>query len=188
MMHETDWVIHKNGSYVFRTKVRYGFEGRPPSFSMTHTTERRPARGGRWSFYTAGIAGQETLRQFPNLAPLARWHIASTEGPLHYIANAVYWWEIATHRAPQSSGGPDPARAFSRTVVLGALPGELTEARVLDEGPPGRPRIVLRVRRVPPREHLATSVDVKKFLLGRLPHLLNVMKEDMQRAGVLVPR
>jgi len=30
-------------------------------------------------------------RLFPMLAPAIKWHLCSTDGPLHYIANTVYW-------------------------------------------------------------------------------------------------
>lgn len=27
----------------------------------------------------------------PEMAPLIKWHLVSTDGPLHYIANTLYW-------------------------------------------------------------------------------------------------
>lgn len=30
---------------------------------------------------------------FPELAPFLQWHLTSTDGPMHYIANTTYWAE-----------------------------------------------------------------------------------------------
>jgi hypothetical protein len=37
-----------------------------------------------------GCMHEEIERVFPELAPLIKWHLTSTDGPLHYIANTVY--------------------------------------------------------------------------------------------------
>lgn len=37
-----------------------------------------------------GCLHDEIAAVFPELAPLIRWHLCSTDGPMHYIANAVY--------------------------------------------------------------------------------------------------
>jgi hypothetical protein len=38
----------------------------------------------------AGQCVKEINAAFPELAPLMPWHLVSTDGPLHYIANTVY--------------------------------------------------------------------------------------------------
>lgn len=44
--------------------------------------------------YGRDIAGgclhDDIARVFPELAPLIKWHLTSTDGPMHYIANAAY--------------------------------------------------------------------------------------------------
>lgn len=37
-----------------------------------------------------GCCHADIAKAFPELAPLIRWHLTSTDGPMHYIANTVY--------------------------------------------------------------------------------------------------
>ncbi|UVK46769.1 hypothetical protein BPNPMPFG_002477 [Mesorhizobium sp. AR07] len=37
-----------------------------------------------------GCLHDDIAKAFPELAPLIRWHLVSTDGPMHYIANTVY--------------------------------------------------------------------------------------------------
>lgn len=56
------------------------------TFSMTAEV-RRP--GGR-DCEACGCMHEDIARVFPELVPLIRWHLVSTDGPMHYIANTVY--------------------------------------------------------------------------------------------------
>mgnify|MGYP000122455735 CR=1 FL=1 len=38
-----------------------------------------------------GCLHDDIARVFPELAPLIRWHLTSTDGPMHYEANTVYF-------------------------------------------------------------------------------------------------
>ena len=40
--------------------------------------------------HSYGCLHDEVAQWFPELAPLIKWHLCSTDGPLHYIANTVY--------------------------------------------------------------------------------------------------
>ena len=57
-----------------------------PSFSITGHIERPGARD--WD--AGGCIHEEIARYFPELRPLIQWHLCSTDGPLHYIANTLY--------------------------------------------------------------------------------------------------
>ncbi len=37
-----------------------------------------------------GCLHEEIARVFPNLAPFIKWHLTSSDGPMHYVANTVY--------------------------------------------------------------------------------------------------
>lgn len=37
-----------------------------------------------------GCIHDEIAKHFPEIAPLIKWHMVSTDGPLHYVANTVY--------------------------------------------------------------------------------------------------
>lgn len=55
------------------------------TFSITGEIRVR----GRWE--AGGCLHDEIAKAFPELAPLIRWHLCSTDGPLHYIENTMYW-------------------------------------------------------------------------------------------------
>lgn len=40
--------------------------------------------------YMGGCCHDEIAQHFPELAHLIKWHLVSTDGPLHYIANTLY--------------------------------------------------------------------------------------------------
>lgn len=39
---------------------------------------------------SCGCIHDEIAEHFPELAPLIKWHLCSTDGPMHYVANTVY--------------------------------------------------------------------------------------------------
>jgi hypothetical protein len=39
---------------------------------------------------TCGCIHELITKHFPNLAPLIKWHLTSTDGPMHYTANTIY--------------------------------------------------------------------------------------------------
>lgn len=70
------------------------------SFSITGTvygvwagrrdgTERNSS-GRVLSCVGCGCVHDEIARYIPELAPFLKWHLTSTDGPMHYIANTVY--------------------------------------------------------------------------------------------------
>ena len=48
-------------------------------------------RRGRVGVHSAGCLHDETTRVFPELAPFIKWHLVSSDGPLHYVANTTFW-------------------------------------------------------------------------------------------------
>jgi hypothetical protein len=40
-----------------------------------------------------GCLHSEIRAHFPELAKYIKWHLTSTDGPLHYFANTIYWAE-----------------------------------------------------------------------------------------------
>lgn len=41
-------------------------------------------------FLAGGMLHDEIAQYFPELAPVLKWHLVSSDGPLHYLANTVY--------------------------------------------------------------------------------------------------
>lgn len=55
--------------------------------------------------YMGGCCHDEIAKHFPELACLIQWHLMSTDGPLHYVANTLYWlgysgWTDGKHNSP----------------------------------------------------------------------------------------
>ena len=66
----------------FDDNCRNGHE----TFSITAEV-RRP---GRCDVEACGCLHDDIARVFPELQPLIKWHLTSTDGPMYYIANTCY--------------------------------------------------------------------------------------------------
>tara|TARA_Y100000310_G_scaffold112119_1_gene110545 strand:- start:59 stop:526 length:468 start_codon:yes stop_codon:yes gene_type:complete len=71
------------------------------SFSVTGDIERK--QGTRWVEDSGGCIHGEVVKHFPELAHLIKWHLSSTDGPMHYVANTVYWAEQGSYDNARSS-------------------------------------------------------------------------------------
>lgn len=49
-----------------------------------------PASKRRNDVEACGCLHDEIARVFPELAPFIKWHLCSSDGPIHYVANTVY--------------------------------------------------------------------------------------------------
>ena len=45
---------------------------------------------GQWGDYGGGCIHDEIGKHFPELKPYLKWHLTSSDGPMHYIANTLY--------------------------------------------------------------------------------------------------
>lgn len=64
-----------------------------PYFSITGSIDEQ-AKNGRWTDYMSGCIYDDIAKHFPELKPLIQFHLWDDNGlPMHYIANAIYWWE-----------------------------------------------------------------------------------------------
>lgn len=57
-----------------------------------------------------GCLHEDVAKHFPELAPFIKWHLCSTDGPMHYIANTLYHLQ---------QGKIDYAKS---SAIYGALP------------------------------------------------------------------
>lgn len=60
------------------------------TFSITADVTT-PASKRRNDVESCGCLHTEVADAFPELAPFIKWHLCSTDGPLHYVANSLYW-------------------------------------------------------------------------------------------------
>jgi hypothetical protein len=72
---------------AIRPSVRFDDECRNghATFAITGTITER----GRE--VADGCIHEEIVLAYPEIAPLVRWHLVSTDGPLHYVANTMYY-------------------------------------------------------------------------------------------------
>lgn len=59
------------------------------TFAITGEIHRKE-KNGKWVWESGGCIHEEISRRIPELAPLIQWHLCSSDGPMHYIANTVY--------------------------------------------------------------------------------------------------
>lgn len=61
--------------------------------SLQYVRGSRPVKfGGHYHYgHTGGQCVEEIAAAFPELVPYMKWHLAGPDGPMHYVANSVYW-------------------------------------------------------------------------------------------------
>jgi hypothetical protein len=76
--------------YRITAKVRYDDQcgNGHNSFSITATIDRNEC--GVWRYDMGGCCHEKVTKHFPQLAPFIKWHLTSSGGPMHYVANTVY--------------------------------------------------------------------------------------------------
>lgn len=112
-----------------------------------------------------GCIHDEIAIWFPELIPLIKWHLTSTEGPMHYLANAKYWFGASGWCGGKPSDPPNLDH-FRSTVVFGSLPEdtETLEKYLAKHDPKDWPH-------------------VEQLLINRLPALLRAFQLDMEKLG-----
>src|ERR1019366_7099651 len=77
----------------YKSTVNYRLDDRcgngHNTFSVTMDTYRQTS-DGRWVEDSFGCQHDEVKKLFPFLAPFVKWHLTSTDSPMHYIANTVF--------------------------------------------------------------------------------------------------
>lgn len=74
-----------NGHNTFSiTGVLYTTRGSRRDGTVKHAT------GRTLKWHSSGCLHEVIAKRIPELAPLIKWHLCSTDGPLHYIANTTY--------------------------------------------------------------------------------------------------
>lgn len=93
---------HEIANQTWVSETRRWEEGRDKLAMRVTIRHDDSCRNGRPSFgitvdgFTngrsdwGGASRDEVEQHFPELAPLLRWHLCATDGPMHYIANTCY--------------------------------------------------------------------------------------------------
>ena len=135
-------VYQENGHYYkIIAKVKYDdqCENGHNTFSITGEIWKSTSAGatiGR-DCETCGCIHEDIAKHFPELAPLIKWHLTSSDGPMHYIANTVYHAleHGPTHAWVSYKGGRDPLMVLEENVhALSYIKARLAQQA---EGHPG---------------------------------------------------
>lgn len=127
----------------------HSISGQDPYFAVTGDTNTGPG----------GMLHEMIAKHVPEFAPYLRWHLTSINtGPMHYIANGVYWWKKAVNREPKALD------YFKSTIVYGSAPtfDGLADGDLLNMGMG------------------ESSVVVKAFLVNRFGEMMNAFHADMR--------
>jgi hypothetical protein len=137
-------------------KVRYDDSCRNGHNSFAITCDiATQKRNGRWYDEGGGAAHELIAAHFPELAPFMKWHLTSSDGPLHYIENTAYWAGKRGHCNGQPGDPPNLAHARKCAVWPDATDEDLTAPGLEDR------------------------------LRARLPRLLEDFKRDVQSLGLV---
>lgn len=82
----------ENGTtYRIKAKVRYDDEcnNGHNTFSITGEIDEK-SKSGKWVDCAGGCIHDEIVEHFPELAQFIKWHLVSSDGPMHYLGNTLY--------------------------------------------------------------------------------------------------
>jgi len=185
-------VIYTEGNQTFKitAEVRYDDQcgNGHNSFSITAEIMRKNGIGA-WRDDAFGCCHDEVAKRFPELAPFIKWHLTSSDGPMHYVANTVYH---ATEHGPKSAWVhfEDKHNGIARHCVKYC---DLDEAEKICKSPGYSMEIDAKTAKVANLDHArstaiwpdATQEQLldKELLLARLPGLIAEFKRDVESLG-----
>ena len=162
-------------------------------------------RGPRGVHITSGCIHEDIARVFPELEPLIKWHLTSTDGPMHYIANTCYHAgdrDCYGLRAGEVKPiiGPDkiptwvPKTKPEQHVKSCEQPAPvLVEYELLCRKGEGKARDLNAARRAAvwpnatDEELCQERSQLEAVLKARLPVMLTAFKQDMLNVGFIYP-
>lgn len=148
---DTHWISNQTiiaskyfikGGVQYRITVQMRFDDQckngHSSFAITGEIDMKS--GSRWIDDCSGCIHDEIAAHFPELAPLIKWHLMSTDGPMHYVANTCYLagkkereFDAARHAAiwPDATDHQlSLPRADLEELLNARLPGLLAEFKL----------------------------------------------------------
>jgi hypothetical protein len=128
---KTKECTYTEGNHLYKLVVEYGFNKfaeQYPYFSITgnlYIWDR-----SRWREYAGGCIHKEISQHMPELDELIKWHLcAINNGPMHYMANSMFWFERSMHQVlePLYKGdtcavGDKALEHFKSICVYGSAP------------------------------------------------------------------
>lgn len=135
-------------------------------------------RNGRWDF--GGCCHDEIAQRFPELKPLIKWHLCSTDGPMHYVANTLH-----------HAGDRDCWEALEFLEALQRCNPHFERYATTFSGGKARDLDVARSSAIWPEatdEELSQEPEaLKAALVARLPALKAAFRADIEACGFIWP-
>jgi hypothetical protein len=94
------WKVYTENGRTYRIKatVRHDDECGNGHNTFAITGEIEEKRGNQFREDSGGCLHEEISKRFPELEPLIKWHLMSTDEPMYYVANTVYHAGNRDHR------------------------------------------------------------------------------------------
>jgi hypothetical protein len=196
----------ENGTnYQISAEVRWDDECRNGhnSFAVTGTiylcdVSHNPVR---WD--SGGCLHEEIAKYFPELAHVIKWHLCSSDGPMHYVANTVYHAserdchgllkgevrQLRNGKTGQLAWKLEADRELPKYVDADEQPSEVATLRYvpwnrIGEGK-ARELDFARASAAWPEatDEELTAPGLEQRLLARLPEMLERMRADIEALG-----
>ena len=167
------------------------------TFSITG----RIRRLGKRDYVMVGCIHEEIANYFPELAHLIKWHLVSSDGPMHYIANTVYHatqhgatkaWIYYTHTDPLKLADERETCLCYTSEIEKIKKAETTPGYTVkwDETTAKTQNLdYARSSACWPEatdEELSVSPEeLTKVLQARLPALMEAFRRDIEACGLL---
>ena len=201
----------RGSEFLIVAEVRYDDEcgNGHNTFAITATINEK--RGNQWRDYSGGCCHDEVAKHFPELAPFIKWHLVSSDGPMHYVANTLYhagdrdcWGlrkgEFRQHksRGPNQNGGVEGVpnwvlevpKGITRDVYSNEKPAPIMlEWKAYGRTGEGKERDLAAARSVAvwpeaTDEQLCSEPEeLKRMLIARLPKLIEEFKTAVESIG-----
>lgn len=157
-------------------KASYGMHyivgNRMPYFSLTADTYR--AERGTWKNDGGGCCHEDIAKAFPELAELIQFHLWDSDGlPMHYVANGLYWAELAAGVSQWQKG---PHYLHGKTH-MGILQGHCACGVLGDD-------LEVAEKAMGLANGLTTGSEFKLFLSQRIPAMKAAFDAAMKRHNI----
>lgn len=88
----TDWREYKDRGHTMRIRAALRYDDScgngHNTFSITGETQHKASRD--WRGDSGGCIHEEIAKHFPEYARVIKWHLVSSDGPMHYVSNTCY--------------------------------------------------------------------------------------------------
>ncbi len=130
------------------------------TFSITAEVTTPESRA-RSDIEAGGCMHDEVATAFPELAPLVKWHLVSTDGPLYYVENTMYWLGRRGYCDGKPNSPPNLALARATSVWPDMPEGYLITGTVV------------------------SNAAIERALAERLPALLAEFRAAIESLGMV---